>query len=443
MDNKTGSNENNIDYYNNFIIFNFYHLNRAFLTTVIFIWSVYFVLSRPAQTQQPPVIKCIIISSRGIGITLLFISMALEIIAELIAFGNSNFNTSTNILTGTPLIATLILWNSALALKSVALFIALTRYAPLTKTLSKEPIMPKFQYSCCNCFNLISGLIVYPVLYAVIIISISRWETALAMSQLFFLFQLIIAEIMFIILNKRMSMALDEGLLVGRNAILQVRKLRSRNWFIIVFIFMEICSISVYTVDYFTKNVIRTNFAATVFLFGIMSISSALLFGAIALILCPVSPHSRFSCEGTTTNSTITYHVANHSHSLNNINNFPNYVTDKEREENNNHVSHSQPSTSTRGFTSFRLKNYFQKYNHSEPLSFIFPKRSSQITLDQNQINKDNPEDHSCASSINDKSNKRFSTNSAIIINKIIVHKQESSENPQEIKPLESVILAS
>ncbi|CAG8810208.1 32543_t:CDS:1, partial [Racocetra persica] len=89
------------------------------------------------------------------------------------------------------------------------------------------------------------------------------------------------------------------------------------------------------------------------------------------------------------------------------------------------------------GFTSFRLKSYLQKYNHSEPLSFIFPKRSSQISFDQNQINRDYLEENSCASSINERSNKRYSTNSAIIINKIVVHKQETLENTQEIKPLE------
>ncbi|CAG8604042.1 288_t:CDS:1, partial [Racocetra persica] len=322
-DNKTDSNDNNIDYYNNFIIFNVVHLNRALSTTIVFIWSLYFVLSRPTPTQQTPVIRCIMISSRGIGIILLFISMVLEIVANLIAFTNSNnlINPSLDILTGAPLIITLVLWNSALALKSVSLFIALTRYAPLTKALSKEPIMSNFQYSCCNSFNFISGLIVYPVLYVVILLAKSKWEAALTMSQLFFMFQLIIAEIMFLIVNKRMSIALDEGLLMGRSAIQRVRKLRSRNWIIIAFVLVEICSLSIYSIDLLTKNAIRSNFAATVLILGIMFISSALVYGAITLILCPVYPQCPLSCEVSETNSTITHHITAHNHALNNLTN--------------------------------------------------------------------------------------------------------------------------
>ncbi|CAG8514589.1 12213_t:CDS:2 [Dentiscutata erythropus] len=386
--NNTGSNDNNIDYYNNFIVFNVDHLNRAFTITIVFIWSLYFVISRPVPPQPPPpVIKCNMISSRGIGIILLLISMALEMISDLIAFANSNDLTSSSsqdILSGAPLIITLILWNTALALKSVALFISLTRYAPLTRSLSKEPIMPKFQYSCCNCLNFFSGLIVYPVLFAVILLSRARWEEALTMSQLFFLLQLIIAEIMFLIINKRMTIALEEGMLMGRNAIQQIRKLRSRNWFIIIFAFVQICSLSVYNIDLLTGNVIRTNFAATVIILGIMDIGSALLYGAIALLLCPVYPQSG---EGMPINSVMTHHIAGYTHGLNNF------------------------------------------ANH----------RSSQISFDQNQINRDNLEDQSCASSINDKSKR----NSAIIINKIVVHKQEILENTQEIQPLEGVVISS
>ncbi|CAG8633253.1 9078_t:CDS:2 [Gigaspora margarita] len=408
--NETGSNDNITDYYNNFIIFNVDHLNRAFTTTIVFIWSLYFVISRPAPPQPPPpIIKCIMISSRGIGLLLLFISMAFELIGNLIAFANSNqlIDSSHSILTGAPLIVTLILWNTALALKSVALFIALSRYAPLTKSLSKEPLMPKFQYSCCICLNFISGLIVYPVLLVVILISNTRWEDSSIMSHLFFLLQLMIAEIMFLILNHRMTMALEEGLLMGRNAIQQIRKFKSRNWFIIIFGFIQICSLSVYNIDILTGNVIRTNFAATLIILGMMDIGSALLYGAIVLILCPVYPQSRLSNEGTPINSIMAHQI-----------------------------------TARTGFTSFHLKNYFQKYNYSEPLSFIFPKRSSQISFDQNQINRDNLGDNSCASSINDVS-KRYSTNSAIIINKIVVHKQENLECTQEIQPLESAVLAS
>ncbi|KAF0430337.1 hypothetical protein F8M41_005541 [Gigaspora margarita] len=447
--NETGSNDNITDYYNNFIIFNVDHLNRAFTTTIVFIWSLYFVISRPAPPQPPPpIIKCIMISSRGIGLLLLFISMAFELIGNLIAFANSNqlIDSSHSILTGAPLIVTLILWNTALALKSVALFIALSRYAPLTKSLSKEPLMPKFQYSCCICLNFISGLIVYPVLLVVILISNTRWEDSSIMSHLFFLLQLMIAEIMFLILNHRMTMALEEGLLMGRNAIQQIRKFKSRNWFIIIFGFIQICSLSVYNIDILTGNVIRTNFAATLIILGMMDLGSALLYGAIVLILCPVYPQSRLSSEGTPINSIMAHQITGYSHGLSNIN-ITNHVVDKDKEENNNNnhnqISQYQPSTSARtGFTSFHLKSYFQKYNYSEPLSFIFPKRSSQISFDQNQINRDNLGDNSCASSINDMS-KRYSTNSAIIINKIVVHKQENLECTQEIQPLESAVLAS
>ncbi|CAG8518174.1 9762_t:CDS:1, partial [Gigaspora rosea] len=316
--NETGSSNDNItDYYNNFIIFNVNHLNRAFTTTIVFIWSLYFVISRPAPPQPPPpIIKCIMISSRGIGILLLFISMAFELIGNLIAFANSNqmADSSHSILTGAPLIASLILWNTALALKSVVLFIALSRYAPLTKSLSKEPLMSKFQYSCCICLNFISGLIVYPVLLVVILISNTRWEDSSIMSQLFFLLQLMIAEIMFLILNHRMSMALEEGLLMGRNAIQQIRKLKSRNWFIIIFAFVQICSLSVHNIDILTGNVIRTNFAATVIILGMMDIGSALLYGAIVLILCPVYPQSRLSDEGTPINSIMTHQITGYNH---------------------------------------------------------------------------------------------------------------------------------
>ncbi|CAG8552724.1 5800_t:CDS:1 [Acaulospora morrowiae] len=419
--------DNDTTNYNNFVIFNVSHLNRALSTTFVLLWSVYFIFSQSTPSQPPPVIRqWASISLRGIGVSLLLFSMAFEILGNLVAYSNSDIRNAPSMLSGSSKVASSMLWMFALGFKSVTLFISITRYSPLTNALSKEPIISNAQKKLCNFINIFNGFVCYPSFIIIIVVfgDNNGINLALLIPCLHYIIQLLIVELMFLSLNRRMMTVLNEGLLVGRQAIQRIRKYRSRNWFIIGFLVIEILSLLVYSIDLMMDNVISRNFTLAVIMFEVISISSSLVYGAITLILGPhhKSTQSMLIYEGSpiaSMNTPYQGHGQNHS-----LSDFTNSMV--AGGDNNYHNQRRGTSSILPGFTSIRLKSYFQRHNDSAPLSFVFPKPPSQAPL--NKLTNDSSSDRSYSSNNSDeKPPSSIDTNNGIIVNKIVIHRPGNS----------------
>ncbi|CAG8571858.1 10205_t:CDS:1 [Acaulospora colombiana] len=173
-------------------------------------------------------------------------------------------------------------------------------------------------------------------------------------------------------------------------------------------------------------NVVLQNLTLRIAVFEVLSISSSLVYGAITLILCPhhESTQTMAICEGAPMVSVSAPYQGNgQNHSLSDFTN-PTIIG----ESNNHHNQRRGTNSIIPGFTSIRLKSYFQKHNNSAPLSFVFPKPPSQTPL--NKLSDDSASDRSYSSDNSDeKPPSSIDTNNGggIIVNKIVVHKQGKS----------------
>src|SRR5688500_14566725 len=98
------------NFYNNYYLFNTNYISRLLSISFILIWAVYFIISQPKTPNQKNQFINQFISSRGVGLGFIIISMLLEILADLLTIKD---NTDKSVEDFTPhlAISPLILWN--------------------------------------------------------------------------------------------------------------------------------------------------------------------------------------------------------------------------------------------------------------------------------------------------------------------------------------------
>ncbi|RIA99618.1 hypothetical protein C1645_746701 [Glomus cerebriforme] len=335
------------NYYNNYYIFNTNYINKLLTTSFVLIWSIFFIFTQPRISNQKPnkngQIIDKIISPRGVGLGFIIISMLLEISADLITIKENSEQNLENYIPQLKF-SSLILWNFSLAMKSLAMYVAFARYFPLTSTLSKVEIMSHRFYNFSIYFNLLSGIMIYPSLVCVLVLYKTTWSQSMIITEFYYIFQMTICLIFFLILNIRMGVAIDTGILIDRFAIQQFRIFRSKHFFIIGFLSCEIISLFIFNLSQLAGKFIQKSFGATTIIFGFILLSSSAVYIITVMILSPLLIQQE-------DNSTNLPNGKNHT-----LSDFTN-------------LSGSEEPTKSQGFTSMRLHNWFKKHNVAPPLS--------------------------------------------------------------------------
>ncbi|KAG9300956.1 hypothetical protein G9A89_005014 [Geosiphon pyriformis] len=322
-------------------------ITHTVATTLVFLWAIIHFVTE-SQKPQPylpnPTIKSwFTISGRGIGLTCLISSLILGIIADLIATINDNSSTSLETTNTSSLAVPLTLWTFSLALKSCALLITLARYYTLTTSLSKEPIISRMEYKFYVYFNIACFVIAYPVIEVLHVMRAKDIGSAMAGPQLFFIGQVAIAAAMFLKLNRRMKIVLTEGLLVGRKAIREMRRFRTRNWYLLNFLLLETTGLLIYIIDKLLNKRATLSINSDLIVYNVINISSALVYVSITLILYPTYDYPPLALP-TPTKTDIDEPALNKSP----------------------------------GFSTMRIRSYLKRNNHAPQLSFAFPKTFTQ-----------------------------------------------------------------
>jgi hypothetical protein len=359
------------NYYNNYFVFNTNYINRLLTTSFVLIWSIFFVFIRtktPNKNNQNKQLSNRSISSRGIGLGFIIVSMLLEIFADIITIKDNSKEDIENFVPKLQF-SSLILWNFSLAMKSLATFIGFTRYFPLTNALSKEEIMSHRFFNFSVYFNLLSGIMIYPSLVCVLILYKTTWSQSMLITNFYYMFQMIICLIFFLILNMKMHVSIEVGLLYDIHAIQQFRDLISRLYNIIGFLACEILSLFIYNLSQLAGKFIQKSFWATTILFGFIILSSSAVY-------------------------VITVMILSHIHQDNNIStNLPNGKNHTLSDFTNVNIN-DEPKKQLKpgGFSSMRLHGLFKKHNVATPLSTY--------------VREDNFEDVELGDSSNEKTSK-------------------------------------
>jgi len=314
-----------------------------------------FTQSRIPNPKNSPQIIDRFISSRGIGLGFIIISMVFEILSDLITiFDKDNNNINTIPKLG---LFQLVLWNFSLATKSIAMFIAMSRSSSLTTSLSKEPIISHHIYNFSIYFNLINGIMVYPSLVCVLVLYKTIWNRSLMMTSFYYIFQMILCLIFFLTLNKRMKVAMEQGLLIDIDAMKKFRKFCLKTSFMIGFLICEILSLLIFNLDQLIGDLIQKSFFGTTFIFGFITQSSSAVYAITVIILCTHFSNSSIQPDNNPING--------QNHILSDFTNIT--LDDAENKGFRRNHSRSQGT----GFTTIRLQNVFKKHNRSSNLSFL------------------------------------------------------------------------
>ncbi|EXX51787.1 uncharacterized protein OCT59_013099 [Rhizophagus irregularis] len=334
------------NFYNNYFIFNTNYINRLLATSFVLIWSVFFIFIRMRTNKNSQSNRLFNqpISPRGIGLGFILVSMLLEIMADIITVKDNSSENLDNFLPQLKF-SSLILWNFSLAMKSLAAFIAFTRYFPLTSTLSKEEIMSHQYFNFSVYFNLLSGIMIYPSLVCVLVLYKTTWSQSMLITYFYYMFQMTICLIFFLILNIKMHISIEVGLLYDIHAIKQFRYLISRTYNIIGFLACEILSLFIYNLSQLAGKFIQKSFWATTIIFGFIILSSSAVYVIIVMILSHIQQDN------------------------NNSTNLPNGKSHTLSDFTSLNVSEEQKRQSKPpGFSSIRLHGLFKKHNVATPL---------------------------------------------------------------------------
>ncbi|CAG8570913.1 7180_t:CDS:1 [Ambispora gerdemannii] len=275
------------------ILFTSTHLTHSVSSTFVSVWIILRFLSEIRNPQIVPqliqgqkiVTNWIQISSRGVSLSCILLSLSFEIIADwsTVIYESTLATDENNTFAST-------LWTLSLAFKSSAIFTTLSWYYTLTTSLSKEPIISRREYQFYGYFNGFSFFVAYPIIEILCVLRAESIGDAMIAPQLFYVSQMVIATLVFCKLNRRMKVVLTEGLLVGRKSIREIRRFRMRNWYLISFLSLEIIGLMISNIDQILGKPISANSVAlSTIIHSVINLSSNLAYAAATLILYP--PH--------------------------------------------------------------------------------------------------------------------------------------------------------
>ncbi|CAG8499787.1 4596_t:CDS:1 [Paraglomus occultum] len=302
------------------------------LNTILLAWVIIHSLTDGRIPPQLPILRRWTISGRTIGFMCVVGSLLFNITADVlatIAVPDLSF-----------LSTALILWTLAYGLKASAVFISLERYYTVTKNLVKEAVVTKRETTVYAVFSVLSLVLVYPSLLVILLTKATSWYGGSLPTSFYFTAQLLLASILYIKLNRRIGIVLDEGLCVGRRAIRELRKFRRRNFYMIAALGGEVVGGLIWNVDMMTGMNIYNNLQGGIAVQVFRNFSCALVYICVTWVIFPPTDFTPQPGAAPVINLPYTHSLA----------------------------------SAKNGFSSLHLRSYLKRNNHTVPFGHMYPK---------------------------------------------------------------------